>query len=56
MAKVHGVRGRASASVQVKRFPLFFLIQDRVHVPVGEENPPPQQMMNTFPRHFFPTS
>ena len=46
MSQMHGFRGWAPTSVQVKGLALFNLIQDQVQISVRKEDTPAQKMVN----------
>jgi len=45
VSQMHRLRARSSTCVQVKGLSFFVQVQDGVHVPVREEDAPPEQMM-----------
>lgn len=53
VAQVHGLWGRSPASVQIERLPLFLERENRVEIPMGEEDPSSQEMMTWFSCDFL---
>ena len=53
MSHVHCVRRRTPASVQEKRFTLFHIIENFMHVPMGEKDASPQEVMYWLPCDFL---